>query len=368
MNNKKTYKIAILPGDGIGPETIREGYKILNVLKKNFNLPIKTQEYLIGGTAIDKYNSALPLNTLKGCQESDAILFGSIGGPKWDSLPSEQRPEKAALLPLRKKFNLFANLRPSKLYNNLKDLSPLRNKITSKGINILCVRELTGGIYFGESQNNITNNSEKYAFDTEIYYESEISRISHLAFQLAQKRNKKIVSVDKANILKSSILWRKTVNQISKKYPDVSLTHLYIDNAIMQIIKNPHHFDVILCSNLFGDIISDECAAIIGSIGMLPSASLNEKGFALYEPSGGSAPDIQNQNIANPIAQILSIAMLVEYTLKLPEIAKLIDNSVNEALNLGYRTLDISNFNNSKNYIKTNEMGDIISKILEKKA
>jgi len=368
MNNKKTYKIAILPGDGIGPETIKEGYKILKVLKKKFNLSIETKEYLVGGAAIDKYKTALPFNTLQGCQKSDAILFGSVGGPKWNSISSEKRPEKAALLPLRKKFNLFANLRPSKLFNDLNNLSPLRNEITTKGINILCIRELTGGIYFGKSKYQTINNFEKYAYDTEIYYQSEISRISHFAFQLARKRNKKIVSVDKANVLKSSILWRQTVNKISKEYPDISLNHLYIDNAIMQIIQKPYDFDIILCSNLFGDIISDECAAITGSIGMLPSASINEKGFALYEPAGGSAPDIQGQNIANPIAQILSIAMLTEHTLKSPNIAKAIDDSVNEALKLGYRTLDISNFNNHKDYVKTNEMGTIISKILEKKA
>lgn len=368
MNKNKPHKISILPGDGIGPETIREGYKILQVLKKNFGLNIVTKEYLIGGAAIDSLNTALPISTLQGCEKSHAILFGSIGGPKWDQLPENERPEKSSLLLLRKHFNLFANLRPAKLYSNLNNLSPLKNHIISQGIDILCIRELTSGIYFGKSKSKIINGNKEYAYDTEFYSKSEISRIARLAFKLARSRKKRIVSVDKSNVLKSSILWKETVTEISTEFPDILLSHLYIDNAVMQIIQNPCDFDVILCSNLFGDILSDECAAITGSIGMLPSASLNEQGFALYEPAGGSAPNIANQNVANPIAQILSIAMLVKYTCKLPKLAKTIEESVNEALQKGYRTLDLCNKNNLKDHIKTTEMGSIIANILKKKA
>ncbi|BBI01455.1 3-isopropylmalate dehydrogenase (plasmid) [Buchnera aphidicola (Nipponaphis monzeni)] len=365
---KKKYNIAILPGDGIGPEIIREGYKIIKILNEKFHSNINTQEYIIGGASIDKYGLALTKKTLLGCKQSDAILFGSVGGEKWNKLPENQRPEKAALLKLRKKFNLFANIRPSKLYPCLINASPLKRNIIEKGINILCIRELIEGIYFGPSGIEIINNLEKRAFDTELYYQSTIEKIAKFAFKIAQKNNYKITSIDKSNVLKSSLLWRNTVTKISKEFPNVQLSHLYVDNAVMQIVKCPSQFDILLSSNLFGDIISDECAAITGSIGMLPSASLNENGFALYEPAGGSAPDIQGKNIANPIAQILSIAMLAEYTLKSLEISNAIEYAVHEALKLGYRTLDILNLDNKKDYISTSQMGDFIAQILKYKA
>ncbi|AEO08369.1 3-isopropylmalate dehydrogenase [Buchnera aphidicola] len=358
---KTKYRISVLPGDGIGPEVMREAYKILNILKNHFSLPLEIKEFNIGGAAIDQEGVALPKKTLLGCENSDAILFGSVGGKKWDHLPIDKRPERASLLPLRKHFNLFANLRPAQLYSELKYLSPLRSDIIKNGFNILCIRELTGGIYFGKPTGRLKKNNIEYAFDTEIYYDYEINRIAHLAFQLAQTRNYKVCSIDKSNVLNSSVLWRETVQKVSKNYPDVHLSHLYIDNATMQIIKDPNQFDILLCSNLFGDIVSDECAIITGSIGMLPSASLNEKKFGLYEPAGGSAPDIEGKNIANPIAQILSVSMLVRYGMNLKKIADKIDQSVISVLKKGYRTADISNNNN---YLKTNEMGDVIANTL----
>lgn len=360
MNQK--YKISILPGDGIGPEIMQEGYKILDVLRKKFGLNIKTKEYDIGGIAIDRHGMALPKNTLEGCRNSDAILFGAVGGPKWSKLPLHLQPERASLLPLRKYFNLFANLRPSRLYPGLEKLSPLRFQIVRGGFNILCVRELIGGIYFGTPRGTQYKDLKKYSFDTEIYYQFEIERIARMAFKLALSRKCKLTSIDKANVLDTSILWRETVNSIAIDYPEVKLSHLYIDNAVMQIIKDPKSFDVLLCSNLFGDIISDACAMISGSIGLLPSASINEKRFGLYEPSGGSAPDIQGKNIANPISLILSISMLVRYSFKLDTIANIIDSVIFEVLNLGYRTRDISS--NNCHFISTREMGDIISKLL----
>ncbi|XBC38152.1 MAG: 3-isopropylmalate dehydrogenase [Buchnera aphidicola (Floraphis choui)] len=357
----RTYKISVLPGDGIGPEIMREGYKILKVLQKDFRINIRLKEYDVGGIAIDKHGLALPENTLNGCKNSDAILFGSVGGSKWDNLSASLQPERGALLPLRKYFNLFANLRPSKLYAGLEKLSPLQSKITKKGFDILFVRELIGGIYFGHPKGTKYINSKKYSFDTEIYHQFEIERIAHIAFQLALTRKCHLTSIDKANVLETSILWREIVNNVSIQYPSVKLSHMYVDNAAMQIINQPDRFDVILCSNLFGDILSDECAMLTGSIGLLPSASLNEKKFGLYEPAGGSAPDIQGKNIANPIALILSISMLFRYSFKLDVVSDIIDNVVYEVLNLGYRTKDISD-NNC--FISTSEMGDIISEFL----
>ncbi|WP_348769604.1 3-isopropylmalate dehydrogenase [Buchnera aphidicola] len=358
---KTKFRIAVLPGDGIGPEVMQEAYKILNTLKRYFSLSLIVNEFYVGGIAIDHEGIALPLKTITGCENSDAILFGSVGGVKWNTLSPELRPERAALLPLRKHFNLFANLRPAKLYSELKYLSPLRSEIINNGFDILCIRELTGGIYFGEQKGRLVSGNNTYAFDTEIYYDFEINRIAHLAFQVSRLRNKKVCSIDKANVLESSFLWREIVEKVSQDYPDVQLSHLYIDNASMQLIKDPNQFDVLLCSNLFGDILSDECAMITGSIGMLPSASLNEKNFGLYEPAGGSAPDIQGLNIANPIAQILSLSMLVRYSMNLPKIADKIDLSVHRALLEGYRTIDISN---GKDYITTSKMGDIINHFL----
>ncbi|WP_343153977.1 3-isopropylmalate dehydrogenase (plasmid) [Buchnera aphidicola (Mindarus keteleerifoliae)] len=361
---KKQKIIAVLPGDGIGPEVINETYKIIKVLNNYFNLNIKTKEYHIGGIAIDKFGTGLPEITISGCKKANAILLGSVGGPKWNFLPLNKQPERSGLLKLRKKFNFFCNLRPAKLHIELQNLSPLKKEITLKGFNILCIRELTGGIYFGKPKGIKKNKNEKYAFDTEIYSEFEIKRIANIAFEIAQKKKLKITSIDKANVLESSVLWRRTVEKIAKKFPSVPLKHLYVDNAAMQIIKDPSQFDIILTSNLFGDILSDECAAITGSIGMLPSASFNEKKFGMYEPAGGSAPDIQNKNVANPIAQILSLSMLIEYSLNKPKIAFAINKSINEVLKKGYRTLDISN--NKENFVTTKEMGNLITEFLIK--
>ncbi|WP_075432462.1 3-isopropylmalate dehydrogenase [Buchnera aphidicola] len=361
---KKKYELAILPGDGIGPEVMLQIYKILNIINANYTVQIHFHEYDIGGIAFDKYGTALPQKTLDGCKKSHAILFGSVGGPQWTSLPANLQPERGSLLPLRKFFNLFINIRPAKLYKMLENFSPLKKNIVKKGIDILCVRELIGGIYFGLPKGRKGKNlKHSIAFDTEVYSTYEIERIAKIAFQLALKRKKIVSSIDKANVLESSILWREVVTHVSKKFPTVQVNHLYIDNATMQLIKSPHLFDVLLCSNLFGDIISDECAMLTGSIGMLPSASLNENFFGLYEPAGGSAPDLKGKNIANPIAQILSLAMLLRYSLKLNSIANLIESAVVKVLQKGYRTFDITD---NKKYITTDEMGTKISEKLLK--
>ncbi|QJC30676.1 3-isopropylmalate dehydrogenase [Enterobacteriaceae endosymbiont of Macroplea appendiculata] len=360
MNNM--FKLAVLPGDGIGPEVMRQALKILNKIKKYLNKKIIINTYQVGGTAINTFGNALPEETLHGCEESDAILFGSIGGPEWDYLPLEKRPEQGSLLKLRKHFNLFANLRPAYIYDNLYSLSPLKNIIIRKGFDVVCVRELTGGIYFGEPKGVQYQPNNTYAFDTEIYYEYEIERIAKIAFNLAVKRKKKICSIDKANVLYTSVLWRRVINKISQMYDEVTLQHMYIDNAVMQLMKNPSQFDVILCPNLFGDIISDQCAMITGSIGNLPSASLNNKNFGLYEPAGGSAPNIAGKNIANPIAQILSLSMLIEYSLQNSVVAQKINNAIIQTLAQGYRTKDLVNQNTQLlNIVTTEEMGTLIT-------
>ncbi|MBK4775599.1 3-isopropylmalate dehydrogenase [Candidatus Pantoea edessiphila] len=358
----KNYHIVLLPGDGIGPEVMAQAIKALDAVCKCFNLKINTTTFDIGGIAIDKYGEPLPKTTINGCKTADAILFGSVGGPKWAHLSHNCQPERGALLKLRKYFKLFSNLRPVKLYKGIEYLCPLRIDISKKGFDILCVRELTGGIYFGEPKGRKGKDIYEYAFDTEIYYRYEIERIAKVAFESALLRRKKVTCIDKANVLQTSIMWRQIVENISKKYPKVILNYMYIDNATMQLIKDPSQFDVLLCSNMFGDIISDECAALTGSIGLLPSASLNEKGFGLYEPAGGSAPEIANQNIANPIAQILSLALLLRYSLKLDHAAKSIENAVNIVLKEGYYTKDISKINP----ISTESMGSIIAQYIVK--
>lgn len=363
MNDK--YHIAVLPGDGIGPETTRQVYKVLNAIKKRFQVNVVTTEHKIGGAAIDNTGIPLPNNTLKCCEQSDAILLGAVGGPQWMHLKGSERPEQGALLALRKHFNLFANLRPIYLSDALKELSPLNTRMIPNGIDILFVRELTGGIYFAKPQGRSGTGLNEYAFDTAMYHRFEIERIANIAFQLAQKRHKRVSSIDKANVLHTSVLWREVVSQIAKNYPNVELEHLYVDNASMQLIKNPDKFDIILCPNLFGDILSDECAMISGSIGTLPSASINEHNFGLYEPAGGSAPDIAGKNIANPIAHILSVALLFRYSLKLNYIAVEIEKAVAQALMLGYRTTDIAQ--QHENSIGTNEMGDIIATLINNK-
>ncbi|MBU9812422.1 3-isopropylmalate dehydrogenase [Rahnella sp. SL6] len=361
----KTHHIAVLPGDGIGPEVMAQAYKVLDAVRQRFGLKITTSEYDVGGAAIDKHGSPLPPATVAGCEQADAILFGSVGGPKWEHLPPNDQPERGALLPLRKHFKLFSNLRPARLYQGLEEFCPLRADIAAKGFDILCVRELTGGIYFGQPKGREGQGMHEKAFDTEVYYRFEIERIARIAFESARKRRSKVTSIDKANVLQTSIMWREVVNEIAKDYPDVSLSHMYIDNATMQLIKDPSQFDVLLCSNLFGDILSDECAMITGSMGMLPSASMNEQAFGLFEPAGGSAPDIAGKNIANPIAQILSAALLLRYSLGADDAAKAIEQAVNKALEAGHRTGDLAN---GQQALGTSEMGDIIARFVKEGA
>ncbi|MCK8565369.1 3-isopropylmalate dehydrogenase [Yersinia ruckeri] len=360
----KTYHIAVLPGDGIGPEVMVQANKVLDAVRQRFDMRISTSVYDIGGAAIDRQGCPLPTATINGCEQADAILFGSVGGPKWEHLPPAEQPERGALLPLRKHFKLFSNLRPAKLHQGLEDFCPLRGDIAARGFDILCVRELTGGIYFGQPKGRDGQGMYERAFDTEVYHRFEIERIARIAFESAGKRRGKVTSVDKANVLQSSILWREVVTAIAADYPDVALSHMYIDNATMQLIKDPSQFDVMLCSNLFGDILSDECAMITGSMGMLPSASLNEQGFGLYEPAGGSAPDIAGKDIANPIAQILSLALLFRFSLGEDAAADAIEHAVNQALEQGYRTADLVG---SGQAIGTNKMGDVIASLITKR-
>ncbi|OCQ53155.1 3-isopropylmalate dehydrogenase [Photorhabdus australis subsp. thailandensis] len=355
------YHIAVLPGDGIGPEVMAQAHKVLDAVRKRFNIRITTSEYDVGGVAIDRHGRPLPAETIAGCEQADAILFGSVGGPKWEHLPPAEQPERGALLPLRKHFKLFSNLRPARLYAGLEIFCPLRSDITAKGFDILCVRELTGGIYFGQPKGREGQGKFERAFDTEIYHRFEIERIARIAFESARKRRNKVTSIDKANVLQSSVLWREVVTEIAREYPDVEIGHMYIDNATMQLIKDPSQFDVMLCSNIFGDILSDECAMITGSMGMLPSASLNEKSFGLYEPAGGSAPDIAGKGIANPIAQILSVALLLRYSLGQNDAANAIEQAVNHALEQGYRTADLAGNGQA---ISTAEMGNVIARYI----
>lgn len=359
---KHNYRITVLPGDGIGREIITQAYKVFDVIRNTYKINIITTECKIGGSSIDHEGVPLSKNTIKQCEQSDAILLGSVGGPKWDHYTGTKRPEQGALLTLRKHFNLFINLRPIYLPKELRYLSPLKLINITNEIDIICVRELIGGIYFGKPKGRLGIGSQEYAIDTAIYHRFEIERIAHFAFKLALTRRKHITSIDKANVLATSMLWRETISKISKNYPNIQLTHLYVDNASMQLIKNPSKFDVLLCPNLFGDILSDECAMLIGSIGMLPSASINEHGFGLYEPAGGSAPDIAGKNIANPIAAILSVALLFRYSLKLEHIAVTIETAVYKALTSGYCTIDINS--NHKDSIGTNEIGDIIAALI----
>lgn len=353
-----TYNVAVLSGDGIGPEVMAEAIKVLDVVQQKFNFKLNYRTFDVGGIAIDNHGTPLPAETLKGCEESDAILFGSVGGPKWEHLPPNQQPERGALLPLRKHFALFCNLRPATLYKGLEKFCPLRADISAKGFDMVTVRELTGGIYFGQPKGREGEGSQEKAFDTEVYHRFEIERIAKVAFETAMKRNKHVTSVDKANVLMSSILWREVVSEVAKQYPEVKLDHIYIDNATMQLIKQPDFFDVLLCSNIFGDIISDECAMITGSMGMLPSASLNEQGFGLYEPAGGSAPDIAGKGIANPIAQILSAAMMLRYSFNLNDAATAIENAVKTVLAEGHRTADLAD---ESKPLSTSEMGTLIA-------
>lgn len=353
-----TYKIAVLPGDGIGPEVMEQAHKVLSAVEAKHGLTFEKQQHDVGGIAIDNHGCPLPESTVKGCEESDAILFGSVGGPKWEHLPPNDQPERGALLPLRKHFQLFCNLRPAQIHAGLENFSPLRADISERGFDIVVVRELTGGIYFGQPKGREGEGPQEKAYDTEIYHRYEIERIAKIAFESARLRDKSVYSIDKANVLQSSILWREVVEEVAKEYPDVTLNHMYIDNATMQLIKDPSQFDVMLCSNIFGDIISDECAMITGSMGMLPSASLNESKFGLYEPAGGSAPDIAGKNIANPVAQILSTALMLRYSLGEEEAALDIERAVSKALEAGELTADLAGQGKA---LTTSEMGDKIA-------
>ena len=355
-------KIAVLAGDGIGPEVMREALKVLDAVQKKFSFELEYTFADVGGCAIENKGSALPSETLKICEESDAILFGSVGGPQWENLPPAEQPERAALLPLRKHFDLFCNFRPARVYPSLTAACPLRADIVKDGFDILCVRELTSGIYFGQPKGREGSGSNEKAFDTMIYTRGEIERIAHLAFAAARKRRRLVTSIDKANVLTTMVLWREVVIEIAREYPDVTLNHLYIDNATMQMVRDPHQFDVMLCGNMFGDIISDEAAMLTGSMGLLASASLNLENFGLYEPAGGSAPDIAGQGIANPIAQILSAAMMLRYSFSLDQAADAIDQAVAKTLKEGIHTRDIA-INLGKT-VNTQEMGDAILKRL----
>ena len=350
------FKIAVIKGDGVGPEIINEGIKVLNKIEEKYNHKFELTEVLAGGCAIDKENTPLPERTLEECKKSDAVLLGAVGGPKWDNIEPSIRPEKG-LLGLRSGLNLFVNLRPATMYESIKESSPLRSDIVEKGVDFVVVRELTGGIYFGERKTEVINNVE-VAYDVEKYDENEIRRIGKKAFETARIRNKKLTCVDKANVLDSSKLWRKVMVELSKDYKDIELNFMYVDNAAMQLIKNPSQFDVIVTNNIFGDIISDEASIITGSIGMLPSASLREDKFGLYEPIHGSAPDIAGKNIVNPIATILSVAMMLRYSFNLEREAKNIEDAVTKVLNKGYRTADI--YNKKGTVVGTKEMGDLI--------
>ncbi len=334
------YRIAVVPGDGIGPEVTEQAVRAMEAAGEKFGISFTFNRVLAGGAAIDARGECLPEDTVEACKASDAVLLGAVGGPKWDALPGEQRPEKA-LLGLRKSLGLYANLRPAAVFPELADASPLKREILNQGLDLLIVRELTGGIYFGERGHKETEMGYA-AYDVEQYSTGEIERIARTAFQMAEKRRGRVTSVDKANVLDTSRLWRKTVTEIAEDYPDVELNHFYVDNASMQLVRDPSQFDVILTSNLFGDILSDEASQITGSIGMLPSASLGEGNFGMYEPVHGSAPDIAGTGKANPIAAILSAAMLLRFTLNQPGAADAIEDAVKQFLKDGFRTCDIA--------------------------
>lgn len=350
------YKIAVLPGDGIGPEVIEQTLLVLEKVGQKFGHSFQFQKLLAGGCAIDATGNPLPEETLEACKKSDAVLLGAVGGPKWDNLPGDKRPE-AGLLGLRGGLGLFANLRPALLNKELRDACPLRPDIIGESLDIMVVRELTGGIYFG-ARGRRDGKMGQEAYDTETYSVGEVERIARLAFEIARQRSKKVTSVDKANVLESSRLWREVVTRVARDYPDITLEHMYVDNAAMQLVRNPKQFDVIVTTNMFGDILSDEASMITGSIGMLPSASLGEGAFGLYEPIHGSAPDIAGQDKANPLATILSAAMMLRYTMKLEEEARAIEAAVNQVLEEGYRTGDI--MSPGKKLVGTSEMGRLV--------
>lgn len=350
------YKIAVVPGDGIGPEVIEQALRVLDKIGETYNHTFEYTKVLAGGAAIDATGGCLPQETIDICKSSDAVLLGAVGGWKWDTLPGDERPERA-LLGLRKELGLFANLRPAMLFEDLAQACPLKPEIIEGGLDLVVVRELTGGIYFGEKGFKETDLGPA-AYDVELYAEEEVRRIAVVAFDMAMKRGKKVTSVDKANVLESSRLWRRVVAEVAKDYPEVELNNLYVDNTAMQMVLNPKQFDVIVTSNIFGDILSDEASQITGSIGMLPSASLAKGNFGMYEPVHGSAPDIAGQNKANPMATILSAAMMLRYTFGLSKEAEAIEKAVKSVLAQGYRTPDL--MANGGKEIGTKEAGDLI--------
>ncbi len=361
----KTFKIAVLPGDGIGPEVMAEAIRVLDLIGKNYNTVFDGTFANVGGAGIDNEGKALPQTTIDICRASDAILFGSVGGPKWETLPPDEQPERGALLPLRKIFGLYANLRPAIVFPSLTGASSLKEEVISGGFNLLVIRELTGGIYFSQPKGIEGEGRNRVGIDTMKYSVPEIERIAHVAFEAARKRGKKVCSIDKANVLSSSVLWREVVTGIARQYPDVELSHMYVDNAAMQLVRWPKQFDVILCENMFGDILSDEAAMLTGSLGMLPSASLAEGSFGMYEPSGGSAPDIAGQGVANPIAQILSAGMMLRFSCGIVDAADAIDQAVATVLDQGYRTRDIFQNRPGEKLVNTKEMGDAIIAALD---
>ena len=349
----KSYNIAVIKGDGIGPEIVDEAIKVLNAVGKKCDIEFNYEEYLMGGCAYDATGDPLPKETVEGALKSDAVLFGSIGGYKWDNLPRDKKPE-TGLLRFRSALGVFANLRPVKIYDELTDASTLKKEVV-EGVDLMVVRELTGGIYFGEPREKLSDR----AYNTMVYTKDEIKRIAKIAFDIAMKRDKKVCSVDKANVLEVSQLWRETTEEVAKEYPEVELSHMYVDNASMQLVRDPKQFDVILTGNIFGDILSDEASMISGSIGLLPSASIGGK-IGVYEPIHGSAPDIAGQGIANPIATISSASMLLRYSLGEMEAADMIDSAIAKSLYLGYRTGDMAKYG-AKKVCSTSEMGNIIA-------
>lgn len=349
--------ILILEGDGIGPEIVREARKVMDVINAKFDLGLTFENELMGGCAIDVHGVPLADSTLEKARKADAILLGAVGGPKWDKLDRSIRPEKG-LLKIRSQLGLYANLRPALLYPQLVDASSLKPEVVS-GLDILIVRELAGGIYFGEPRGiRVLENGEREGYNTYKYSESEIIRIGHTAFEMARKRNGKVCSVDKANVLEATMLWREVMDTLHKEYPDVELSHMYVDNAAMQLVRAPKQFDVLVTGNMFGDILSDAAAMLTGSIGMLPSASLDKDGRGMYEPCHGSAPDIAGQGIANPLATILSVSMMLRYSLGYPQVADAIEVAVGKVLDQGYRTADIYTEGTTK--VSTSQMGDAV--------
>ncbi|MDC1447020.1 3-isopropylmalate dehydrogenase [Candidatus Thioglobus sp.] len=354
-------KILILPGDGIGTEIVDQAVKVINSLNSNHEMGMTLVNGLIGGIAYDETGSPLPDETIKTAKSCDSILLGAVGGPKWEALERDLRPERG-LLGIRSELDLFSNLRPAILYPQLASASSLKTEIVS-GLDLMIVRELVGGIYFGKPRGIEIRDGERFGINSATYYESEIARIGHSAFQIAQKRGKRVCSVDKANVLEVSELWREVMEEVSSSYPEVTLSHMYVDNAAMQLVRDPKQFDVMVTSNLFGDVLSDCAAMLTGSIGMLPSASLDKNNFGMYEPIHGSAPDIAGKDIANPLATILSVSMMLKYSLNQVELADKINLAVSEVLDKGYRTKDISAAGDK--VVGTEEMGDLIVMALE---